>query len=122
MLLKNFYTLNHLEVNDNLTTAQITINKNHAIFQGHFPDNPITPGVCMMQIIKELTQIIVKETLFMESSNNIKFLSIINPEKNADLVLTLDISKNEDVYKVKNITKYKDTTALKLTANFKVVS
>lgn len=122
MLLKDFYTVNTIEVVDNLATAHITINKNHEVFKGHFPGNPITPGVCMMQIIKELTQDIVKESLFMQSSSNIKFLAIINPEKNADLVLTLDISKNEDIYKVKNITKFEDTVALKLTANFKIVS
>ncbi|WP_024771978.1 MULTISPECIES: 3-hydroxyacyl-ACP dehydratase [Aquimarina] len=119
MLLKDFYTANTLETVENMSTATITINKNHKIFKGHFPGNPVTPGVCMMQIIKELTEGIVDKKLFMQSSSNIKFMAIINPEKNPDLVLTLDITKTDDTYKVKNVTTFEDTVALKLTANFK---
>lgn len=120
MLLKDFYKVNALDVVDNMTTASITINKDHAVFKGHFPGNPVTPGVCMMQIIKELTEKIVNEKLFIQSASNIKFMSIINPEKNSDLKLTLDITKIDDSYKVKNITKFEDTIALKLTTSFKI--
>ncbi len=120
MLLKDFYKINTLNVTDNIANASITINKEHDVFKGHFPGNPVTPGVCMMQIIKELTEQIVSEKLFMQSASNIKFMSIINPEKNADLKLTLDITKIDDSYRVKNTTKFEDTMALKLITNFKI--
>ena len=118
MQLKDFYTLNNLAIDTNLATAKITINKDHDIFKGHFPNNPVTPGVCMMQIIKELTEEVVGKTLFMQSSSNIKFMAIINPEKNPDLKLILDISKTDEGYKVKNSTSFEDTVALKLTSTF----
>lgn len=119
MLLKDFYKLNNLAVADNIATASITINKDHDVFKGHFPGNPVTPGVCMMQIIKELTEQVVNEQLFMQSSNNVKFMAIINPEVNPDLVLTLDISNDDDgVFKVKNVTKFDETVALKLSTTF----
>ncbi|MGB1307260.1 MAG: 3-hydroxyacyl-ACP dehydratase [Oceanihabitans sp.] len=121
MQLKDFYTINNLAVANNMATANITINKDHAIFKGHFPGNPVTPGVCMMQIIKELTQEVVGENLFMQSSSNIKFMAIINPEKTPDLVLKLDIQKTEDGFKVKNTTHFLDTLALKLSTNFKII-
>ena len=122
MLLKDFYIVNNLAVVDQSATAKITINKDHEIFSGHFPGNPVTPGVCMMQIIKELTEEIVGEKLFMQSSSNIKFMAIINPEVNPDLELTLDIAHSEGEYKVKNITKFDETVALKLSARFKIQS
>ena len=118
MQLKDFYTVNQLHIEDNLATANITINKDHTIFDGHFPGNPITPGVCMMQIIKELTEEITQKSLFMESSSNIKFMAIINPEKNPDLVLSLDITESENGYRVKNITKFDETVALKLSTSY----
>ena len=121
MLLKDFYKINDLAVSENLATAKITINKDHEVFKGHFPGNPVTPGVCMMQIIKELTEQIVDKKLFMESSSNVKFMAIINPEKTPDLVLELDIIETETGYKVKNNTTFKDTVALKLTTNYKVL-
>ena len=120
MQLKDFYALNTLDVADNIATANITINKDHEIFKGHFPGNPVTPGVCMMQIIKELTEEVVGKKLMMQSSSNIKFMAIINPEKTPNLNLSLDITKTDEGYKVKNNTKFEDTVALKLTTNFVV--
>lgn len=119
MLIKDFYKLNSLSVEDSSATAYITINKDHSVFNGHFPGNPVTPGVCMMQIIKEITEQIVDEKLFMESSSNVKFMAIINPEVTPDLELTLQINKDENLYKVKNVTKFGDTLALKLNMNLR---
>lgn len=118
MLLKDFYKINNIDTVEKISTVAITINKNHKIFEGHFPNNPVTPGVCMMQIIKELTEGIVGHKLFMQSSSNIKFMAIINPNNTPDLVLTLDISETEAGFKVKNVSKFADTVALKLTINF----
>ena len=117
-LLDGFYKVNNLAVVDNTATATITINKDHIIFKGHFPGNPVMPGVCMMQIIKEITEKIVKKELFMQSANNIKFMAIINPFNTPELVLKLDIIETDEGYKVKNISRFEDTLALKSTTSF----
>jgi 3-hydroxyacyl-[acyl-carrier-protein] dehydratase len=122
MLIQDFYKVNQLTQADNKITANITINKSHQVFEGHFPGNPVTPGVCMMQIIKELTEEVTGKSLFMKSASNIKFMAIINPEENPDLELQLDLTETEDGYKVKNSTAFKETMALKLTANFVIKS
>ncbi|OEK09632.1 3-hydroxyacyl-ACP dehydratase [Flavivirga aquatica] len=117
-MLENLYKINNLEAIDNSITANITINKDHVIFKGHFPDNPVMPGVCMMQIIKEITESIVEKKLFTRSASNIKFMAIINPFITPKLELKLDISETDEGYKVKNISKFEDTVALKATTNF----
>lgn len=121
MLLKDFYTVEKLEnVSEGKYTAVITLNNQHDIFKGHFPGNPVTPGVCMMQIIKELSQEILGSNLFMTSSSNVKFMALINPEINPKLKLELELSGNLDSeVKVKNTTSFDDTVALKLTNNYK---
>jgi len=116
MLLKDFYTIQSFETTESQKyVATIMLNKNHEVFKGHFPGNPVTPGVCMMQIIKELTQEAVKGTLTMKSASNIKFMALINPEENPLLRLELDITITEDdIVKVKNTSYFEDTVALKL--------
>lgn len=116
MLLKDFYVLNSLESTDGQKyVANIRINKDHEVFSGHFPGNPVTPGVCMMQIIKELTQEAVNASLTMKSASNIKFMALINPEVNPELKLELDITLADDnTIKVKNTSYFDDTVALKL--------
>lgn len=118
MVLHDFYTLNDLQSESGQAKAFITINKDHEIFKGHFPGNPITPGVCMMQIIREITEKVVNKKLFMTASSNVKFVAIINPEIHSDLVLDLDISEVDGQIKVKNTTKFDDTVALKLNSTF----
>lgn len=49
------------------------------IFKAHFPGNPILPGVCIIEIARELTETAVKTSLQLESVFNAKFVSVISP-------------------------------------------
>lgn len=119
-MLDNFYKLNTLHTEENNTRALITINKNHEVFLGHFPGNPVTPGVCMMHIVKELAQKVVNKKLLMQSSSNIKFMAVINPEKTPDLTIDLEIVESEKSYVVRSETRFADTLALKLSSVYVV--
>lgn len=120
MLLKDFYTVNQIEkISETKYNSVIELNKNHDVFKGHFPGNPVTPGVCMIQIIKELAQEIVGSSLVMISSSNVKFMAIINPEINATLRLELEfVGDISTELKVKNTTYFDETVALKLTNTY----
>ncbi len=124
MLLKNFYTLNSLENQEGEKyLAHISINEKHEIFNGHFPGNPIMPGVCMMQIIKEIAEQISGKTLLMERLSNVKFMALINPEQTPDLRLELEVALAAgQQIKLKNTTYFNDTVALKLSSVYKIVS
>ena len=116
----DFYTLQSYEKAENGSfMAHISLNKDHDIFKGHFPGNPITPGVCMMQIVKELTEEFTGSKLFLKSASNVKFMAIINPIENPALILQLDIHENENEVKVKNVTSFGETIALKMSVNYK---
>lgn len=119
MLIKDFYKVISLETIEDTTSTTIEINKDHDIFKGHFPDNPVMPGVCMMQIIKEIVESVLGVKLFMEKCVNVKFMALINPEINAVLDLELQISEDEGIVKVKNISKFEDTVALKLVTYYR---
>jgi 3-hydroxyacyl-[acyl-carrier-protein] dehydratase len=120
MLLENFYKVVTLDKADNQKhNAVIRINPAHDVFKGHFPGNPVMPGVCMMQIIKELTEEITSRKLVMQSLSNVKFMALINPEVTPELRLELDIVADDELVKVKNTTMFNDTTALKLNSVYK---
>lgn len=123
MILENFYTIKSNQISEDKISHifEIEVNNKHAIFKGHFPGNPVMPGVCMMQIIKEITESIVGKKLFMEKCSNVKFLEIINPDKTPELTLELLIVEMDSNVKVKNTTKFKDTVALKLSAQYQKV-
>lgn len=118
-ILTDFYTLqSHDKTENGSFIANIILNKEHDIFKGHFPGNPVTPGVCMMQIVKELTEEFTGKKLFLKSASNVKFMAIINPFETPELSLQLDITENETDIKVKNTTSFGETIALKMSVNY----
>ena len=121
MVLKDFYkVLSEEKTSDSKYTITILVNEKHEVFKGHFPGNPIMPGVCMIQIIKELTEKITESTLMIQTLANVKFMALINPENNPELRLELDITLTEDnLVKVKNTTYFNETVALKLSNVYK---
>ena len=119
-ILTDFYTLKSSEKTENGSfIANISLNKDHEIFKGHFPGNPVTPGVCMMQIVKELTEEFTGKKLFLKSASNVKFMAIINPFETPDLDLSFIITESETEVKVKNTTAFGETIALKMSVNYK---
>ncbi|QSW91265.1 MULTISPECIES: 3-hydroxyacyl-ACP dehydratase [Flavobacterium] len=121
MVLKDFYeVISQEKTGDSKFKIRILVNANHEVFKGHFPGNPIMPGVCMIQIIKELTETITESSLMIQTLSNVKFMALINPEINPELLLELDIITTEDdLVKVKNTTYFNETTALKLSNVYK---
>ncbi len=122
MLIEGLYSIATFEQNDGELDATILINAAHDVFKGHFPGNPVMPGVCMIQIVKELTEKAVGKNLFLSVSSNVKFMAIINPETNSSLKLNIKIKEDQDIIKVKNITSFDDTVALKLNTTFKIIA
>lgn len=121
MLIKNLYTIKKYEEDALQIKASIFINKNNEVFKGHFPNNPVMPGVCMIQIIKELSEKALNTELFMQKASNIKFMALINPEKNPLLELDITIVEADGIYKIKNSSRFEDTLALKFSGVFKSV-
>lgn len=116
MLIKDFYTLKSIDSTENSHVCVVEVNPNHDVFKGHFPGNPIMPGVCTMQIIKELTAKITGKTLQLQKATNVKFMSLINPELSNELRLQLDITEDSEEIKVKNTTYFQEVVALKMSA------
>jgi 3-hydroxyacyl-[acyl-carrier-protein] dehydratase len=71
--------------------AVVSLIKNHPVYQGHFPGNPVVPGVCQVQMVKELVEKALKVSVKLTESDNIKFLSMINPQAHARLEISMVI-------------------------------
>ncbi|MGL4583697.1 MAG: 3-hydroxyacyl-ACP dehydratase [Flavobacterium sp.] len=119
MLIDNFYEVVSINNADtNLYTALVRLNTSHDVFKGHFPNNPVMPGICMMQIIKELSEGIVKRELFMGQVLNVKFMTLINPERCNELTFSLQIDEQEEILKVKSSIDFMGEIALKMSSTY----
>jgi 3-hydroxyacyl-[acyl-carrier-protein] dehydratase len=100
ILLNDFYTLSNYEPSPGSVKATISINRNHRILDGHFPGLPIVPGVCMMQIIRELMEVTSGKGLKLVAADNMKFLSVINPDQNHLVDVSINYSELPDQFMV----------------------
>ncbi len=124
MLLTDFYHQEKFRAIDkNNFEVHIRINKKHDIFNGHFPGKPITPGVCMIQIIKNICTEIIGKPIVLDKSKYIKFTAIINPEVNPDLILMIQfVESNDETFRVKCEVYFEDTLALKLSSEYSILT
>jgi len=98
ILLNDFYTIMNRDASDGAVQAKISINRTHKIFDGHFPGLPIVPGVCMMQIIREIMEVTTEKSLMIVSADNMKFLSVINPDHNQEVDVSITYSENSGTF------------------------
>lgn len=118
MLIQDFYQIIDLTQLENEHSARIELNENHPIFDGHFPENPVMPGVCMFQIIQELTEKVVQKKLSLQQVSHVKFMVLINPKIDNQLTFHFSIVPENATYKVKSQLVFQEQIALKMNATY----
>jgi 3-hydroxyacyl-[acyl-carrier-protein] dehydratase len=98
------------EIADQRCVVLIELNAGHSIFHGHFPGNPVLPGACTVQIIKEVLVDFLKKKLVLKKAGIIKFLSFINPEMNPQISIDLQVKVGEEGRLVCNASVFHEST------------
>jgi 3-hydroxyacyl-[acyl-carrier-protein] dehydratase len=96
MLLNDFFFLKDLQDTDGSVKASIGININHKIFEGHFPGQPVVPGVCMLQMMREILETVLVYKIQLRDADHLKFLAFIDPGKNSSIHIELQYTVQED--------------------------
>jgi len=91
-MLKNsfFKVSNVLEKTEAAVRLGITLIPEHPVYMGHFPGNPVTPGACMIQMIKELVADHLDRKVLLVESRQIKFLNLLVPDGASELELSFE--------------------------------
>ena len=95
-LLNDFFSIKERAGNENDHVFRLSLNAEHPIYQAHFQGNPITPGACIMQMLKELAEVYYSTSYFVRSVKNVKFLIAINPIENKDIDVHLTTKVEEN--------------------------
>lgn len=109
ILLDDFFKLTQNDASPGVVKAKISINRAHRIFDGHFPGLPIVPGVCMLQIVREIMEVHTGRDLKISAADNMKFLSVINPDQNIDIDATINYTEDGNKLNI-NATLFAGTT------------
>lgn len=123
-LLENFYT----EVSSTFRaenasdfTCEIRLHPEHPIYQGHFEQLPIAPGVCLVQIVKEILMDKLRKELTLTSGDNIKFLAMINPKETPGLSISFSVKNAGNSLEVSATYSHNGTPYVKFKGKFKIL-
>ncbi|MET7000848.1 3-hydroxyacyl-ACP dehydratase [Chitinophaga defluvii] len=120
MLAGSFYKIVQEQSTAGNRTVTIELNAAHAIFGGHFPGQPVVPGVCMMQIIQELLEGSLGKKVLLQKASNMKFLNMIDPVQQPLADVVLQYAEEGDQIKVTTAIKRDDKVFLKFQGIFSV--
>ncbi len=119
MLLQDFYTIDQLAVSDEgKLEAHVTLNTNHEIYNGHFPGQPILPGVCLIEMVRGIVSGHLQQSLFFQGADQIKFMNIVDPQLTDHLTFKLSLEEQDGAYQVHNEARAGETTCFKMKGTF----
>ena len=93
-LLDDFFYIDYL-VGDaaNEISCKVKFNPEHKIFEAHFPGSPITPGVCLVQMVTEILGRYFNKEFVLRKAVNIRFRKPVYPSE----TILFTLSKNDMV-------------------------
>ena len=119
ILQDSFYFIKSQHQLDQSIAAIIEFNPDHEIFKGHFPGNPVTPGVCMIQIIREFIESVFNIQVSLINANEIKFLSMIVPTLNKEVHIDIQYKiEQQDIMTVNASIFHEDVILFKFKGKF----
>ena len=89
MLLGDFFEIETQETAEMTIDSHIALNVDHPIYKGHFPQQPVVPGVCMMQLMAELTSNALGKKVQLKKAHQAKFLVPIVPQNAPKLAVNI---------------------------------
>jgi len=116
MLLNDFFEIIEIHNTSVKVISKIKLNLTHKIFLGHFPNNPITPGVVLIQIVKEILENCCNKELQLIKMSRCKFLKILNPNETPIVIVHINISVIENIIKADAFGRENENIFFKLSA------
>ena len=101
--------------------AVVRLLPDSVIYRSHFPDRPVTPGVCVVRMVRELLGRHLGVELALVDALNVKFLQVIDPVEYPEIIVRFLKIDREDggVLKVSAAVSAGETTLCKLSLKFR---
>lgn len=117
MLIRDFYTLEELATAETKIVAKIKLNTGHEVYKGHFPGQPVVPGVIQLQVAREIMEESLGKKLFLKEIIQAKYLQPIDPIVFPELEIQLDYNEFEkNSFKINALILAKENTFTKIRA------
>ncbi len=91
---------------------EISLQPHCKVYEGHFPGNPVSPGACNMQMIKELAEKIAGTKLHMSSIRQCRLMAVLSPQNTPRLSVNVGLAPSKTGYSITASIANADTLCL----------
>ena len=102
-MLSNVFEIDTITHTDNTLNATVKLNGTDTVFKGHFPNNPITPGVLQINCVRAILEQHLGCSLQFKTMSRCKFLAILKPETTPLLNIEIVLKKTDNTYTCKTV-------------------
>ncbi len=110
MLENDLYRICRLERSDAEYAAEVALDPRHAVYAGHFPGHPVTPGVCLLAIVRACVGAVLGRPVAFAAIKSCKFVAPVIPAEDARLRVVFSVADDE----VRCTMEWQGNTVLKL--------
>ncbi len=101
VMLTNYFTLlDQQPQQDSSILFTVKLNPDCEVYEGHFPGNPVCPGVCNLQMLKECIEHYTGKTLIISDIKQCRYTAVISPLTQSVLNFKAMIAEAENGYAV----------------------
>jgi 3-hydroxyacyl-[acyl-carrier-protein] dehydratase len=116
--MNDYFHIESCKVEGDETLFEVTLLPDYCAYKGHFPENPVSPGVCNIQMIKECAQLLTGKRLFLSHIAKCRFSAVITPQKTPHLKMRMLLSEVDTLYKVQAVVFDDSTTYIEFKGEF----
>lgn len=118
-MLEGLFEIVEQAVDGTKRAYHVKVNPTHEVFQGHFPGQPVLPGVAMVYLSRFLTEKVAGRMLKLKNASQIKFLNLVDPRVNPEFIYTNEVVKDtEGEILVKGEMRFNEATFFKISATY----
>jgi 3-hydroxyacyl-[acyl-carrier-protein] dehydratase len=92
MTTQDLYIAEIYDPGEGAFSATIRFNASHPVFAGHFPGQPIVPGVWLVRIIHEVISRHLEKECMLKEAQHVKFLQVIDPVRSPEVTMNVKYS------------------------------
>jgi len=91
---QHFYTLIQTEGTIPNLTFTVALNAGHPLYAGHFPQQPVVPGVLMMAMVKDVLEKQLNAKLQLRKAFHLKYLNVLIPHSNQQIMIVTQVEQS----------------------------
>jgi 3-hydroxyacyl-[acyl-carrier-protein] dehydratase len=95
MLLEDLFSIASVGHEAGNIVAEVHMDADHPIFQGHFPGFPVTPGVIQLHLVKAVLTNQLKRDIKLKLVRTCKFLDVLDPGKTPFITINIKYQELE---------------------------